>query len=385
MIEFLDQLKDIKDKLALLRACVILLEDLEGTIHNEFAGKVLLFLAKSLPLFDQSGLNLKSEFSQKQLPKNVSENLKKSCNKGTTNGADMEEGETLSDDESDNSGKIDIDNLYDRFWRLQQLMYQPNQMYDKNTWFSFRTYVDAILTKFEMKPTTMQRRMITSYLTETKAFGLQIDDINTRRAFLVQLLIVLQYLEMPSETKPESFDKIQLGWSTSVVNRIYTLLNSMPNSTEGRDFLALVRNLLRREKMWIRWKNEKCKEPAKVERDDEVISMRGTYQKKRKLSDEMKSAKLYNMHVIGSQNMSRLWNLKSTPIISQPDLLKYIDIPQEKQTEKFKDPNYSFGVLRLLRKNAHFFEQTSATIQSLDLYLKTTTGRILQQHNQTTN
>lgn len=384
--------KETKDKLSLLRSCVVLLNDLEDTVHNRFAGRVLLFLAKVMPLFDQSGLNKLSEFSIKELPRNVVENLQRISNltsqkdKLTSNGAtqDMEEGETLSDDESNDSDQKDgTDRLYERFWKILQMLHQPHHLYDKTTSFTFRAYVDTVLTKFESTPATIQKKIRNSYMTEPKAFALQLEDVNMRRAFLVQLLIVLHHLEMPkAESRPENLvlDKVQLGWSARTVPRIFALLGSMPDIPEGREFLAFVKVLLRREEMWNKWKNDKCPEPKKIERDDEIINMRGTYHKKRKISDEMKSAKPYNMHVIGSQDMSRLWNLKPNQEFNQPDLMKYIDITEEKQAEKVKDPNYSFRVLRLLRKNSQFFEQTSAPIHSLDQYLKTTAGKILQQN-----
>lgn len=402
----IDYHRETKDKLALLRSCITLLNNLEGTIHNQFAGRVLLFLAKAIPLFDQSGLNKNLDnFSIKELPRNVEENLKRISDKNakksnhTSNGTilDLEEGETLSDDDSNDSGKTipknDTDLSYESFWTIQRLLYKPNELYKNMK--SFRTNVDKIINIFKTAPANMQKKMRNSYMTEPRAFALQLGDVNMRRAFLVQLLIVLQYLEQSTESRSSVLDKDQPGWPARARERIISLLYAMPISDKAEeeeeaerkrrrreegDFLELVRQILIRENLWIRWKNEKCPEPKKIEKQDEVINMRGTYHKKRKISDEMKSAKPYNMHVIGSHDMSRLWNMKPNKEFSQPELSKYIDIPEETQAEKFKDPNYSFRVLRLLRKNAHFFEQTSATIQSLDLYLKTTTGRILQQN-----
>lgn len=137
--------------------------------------------------------------------------------------------------------------------------------------------------------------------------------------------------------------------------------------------------------MWNRWKNGKCKESKKPECEDDMITMRGTYHKKRKISDELSNAKAYNMHVIGSQEMSRLWNLKTNRKFKTPDLVKYIEIPPEKQAEHFKDPNYSFRVLRLLRKSPHFFIPTSATIQSLDGYLREATKNYGNSNQASTN
>lgn len=379
--QFDEYVHQIKDKLSLLRFCIELLNRLENTNRNLFAGKVLIHLAKQVPLYDQSGINVRSDFNVRKLP-NIESKPELQKVKEVDMQIDMEEGETLSDDDSNDTKPThdDRDQVYERFWKIQHFLHQPNQLYDKNCWHAFRTQVDALIHMLESKKieTKVWKKQI-SYVTSPKAFALQLNDVSIKRCFLVQLLIILQYLEMPNESKPDNFvlDKMQLSWSSTIVRRIYGLLDTIPNQSEGRKFLGLVRHLLRREEMWSRWKDEKCKEPKKPEEGEEMINMRGTYRKRRKISNELISAKPYNMHVIGSQDMSRLWNMKPRPD-QTPDLGKYLNVSAEQQEEKFKDPNNSFKILRLLRNSPHFFIATSEVIQSLDGYLKGASSRYLQ-------
>lgn len=395
-------------KMSLLRSCIGLLNRLEGdATHNLFAGRVLIFLARVIPLFDQSGINIKSDFSAKKHSHRILEKLKQISKQNVdgdkksqqlNNHQDMEEGETISDDDSNEPlPQEDCGTIFERFWGVKQFLDSPNLLYDKDNWFKFRKHIDAIVYRMETKPATSKLWLLkNSYMTDQETLAIQFNDVNMRRCFLVQILVVLQYLELPVEARPESYilDKGQSSWSSSVVRRIYGILDVMPNLEEGRKFLGYVRQILRREEMWNEWKNDKCQELKTLtdvnengngdEEEDEVINMRGTYHKRRKISDELSSAKPYNMHVIGSQDMSRLWNMKSNQRFNTPTVGKYLNISQEKQDECFQDPNYSFRVLRLLRKSPHFFEQTSAVIQSLDLYLKNAASRYLQSQNNST-
>lgn len=384
----IDEFTEPKDILSLLRSCVELLNRLEGSPHNAFAGRVLIFLAKVIPFFDQSGVNLRSECSIKELPKSVRLNLQQISSRKAEKEKqlsqlvehDMEEGETLSDGSNDTSPQDDTDRLFERFWKTQQLLSQFNLLYDKNIWSTFRGNVDMLLHIFEDKPAFLKIWDLSrDYMTDPKTLSIQLGDINLRRCIMLQILIVLQYLELPVETRPENYvlDKAQIAWSSLTIRKIYGLLESMPDREEGSRFLGLVQHVLREEELWNQWKNDKCKEPKKPEEDEEIPNMRGTYHKSRKISDELSAAKQYKIHAIGSQDMSRLWNMNPTQKNGSPDLSKYLNIAAEKQTECFKDPNYSFRVLRLLRKSPHFFAPSNTPIQGLDEYLKAAVIRYL--------
>lgn len=375
-----DENLEMKDKLSMLKSCISLLSRLENTIHQSFAGRVLTFLARNLPLLDQSGVNLRSEASNRELPMIVIENLKvKKAEKDKQTSRlleqDIEEGETLSDDESNGiTLEDDLDKIYKRFWDTQRFLIQPNSLFDKDNWAHFRSNVETLVRKIESKSADLNIwNASRSFMTEPKPLSLQLNDINMRRCILVQILIVLQYLELPVEMRPESrlvLDKLQRTWSSNMTKQIYVLLDSMPNSDQGRQFFEFIRHVLKREELWIKWKNEKCYNPKRPAEDEEPVNMRGTYHKRRKLSDELRSAKSYNLQVIGSQEMTRLWNAKPSQKYNTPDLARYFDVPKEKQTEIFKDPNYNFKVLRLLRKSPHFFIPAASSIQGLDGYLK---------------
>jgi len=345
-----------------------------------------------MPLYDLSGTNPRGDFCAYELPALVKKNLEKFHEQKKQNNihklegdslvakhedVDMEEGETLSDDEDsvDSPGpQEDTMKLYDRFWKLQQYLHQPNQLYDKNNWISFRTIVDTVILHLEHKPTTCEVwNLSNSFMTEPKAFALQLNDVNFRRCLLVQILIAIQYLDIPVESKQNTMilEKNQVSWMESTTARIFGVLSKTPDDEKGRHFCRLVTQVLQFERSWNFWKNDKCQEPKppEVKPDDEMINMGITYHKRRKMSDELKCAKPYNLYVIGSQEMSRLWN-KRPHQPNPPDVSKYFNGPLEKQMENFKNPNNSFRVLRLLRKNPYFFQPTKEAVKSLEDYLK---------------
>lgn len=375
-----DENLETKDKLSMLKSCISLLNRLENTVHHLFAGRVLTFLARNLPLLDQSGVNLRSECRIRDLPKIVIENLKvKKVEKDKQTSRileqDMEEGETLSDDESNGTTpEDDLDKMYKRFWDTQRCLIQPSSLFDKDNFAYFRSNVETLIRKMESKPADLNIwNASRSFMTDPKSLSLQLNDVNFRRCVLVQILLVLHYIESPLETRPENrlgLDKLQRSWSSTMTKPIFALLDSMPNPEQGRSFFEFIRHVLRREELWIKWKNEKCPAPKRPNEDEEPVNMRGTYHKRRRLSDELRSAKSYNLEVIGSQEMTRLWNAKPSQKYDTPDLQKYFDVPKQKQGEIFKDPNYNFKVLRLLRKSSHFFIPAASAIQGLDGYLK---------------
>lgn len=389
--ERLEQLRSSADKLSVLRSCCELLSRLDGTIHNEFAGRVLIFLAKFLPYFDRSGLNLKYESATYELPDSVTEQLKriddrnqaklKSISQAT--GQDIEEGETISDDDEQNDEggsttpitlQANPEKLFEKFWRLQNLMNKPDQLFDANTWRSFRAMVDSLLEYFETNQAQYKIwKLDGNYMTKPKTLNLQINDVNMRRCVLLQIMLTLDYMDSRVESRPETLrlDNEQFKWIRSCSTRIMEVLEVLPNRREGYPFMAFVTSVLKNEAHWSRWKTEKCPEAKLVAKDDdEFITMGGTYHKRRKISDELKSAKAYNMHVIGSPDVSRLWNRRAQQIVDAPDVSKYFNQAPEKQAESFKDPQTSFRIVRLLRKSPHFFVPAASVIQSLDGYLK---------------
>lgn len=379
-----------KDKLSILRSCLELLNRLEGTRYNLLAGRVLIFLARVLPFFDQSGLNKLLEFDTRDLPQSVQTNLIKISERQTEKlktfaqytDQEIEEGETLSDDDDQNDDTLpsitahlaDPDKLYERFWKVQKLLNQPNQLYDKTNWVAFRTMVDSLILHFETIPSTCRVwKLSSSYMTEPKAFSLQMNDVNMRRCFILQIMIILQYLDATVDLRPENLqlDKLQSMWIGATTTRCINILQELPTKRDGHHFLNLVLQIFKNEELWNQWKNEKCREPKKpIDDEDDIVNMGSTYHKRRKLSDELRAAKPYNMHVIGSPDMTRLWNRKPQPLVNIPDVARYFSMHPEKQQERFKDPNISFRMLRLLRKNSHFFVPAAAVITPIEGYLK---------------
>lgn len=343
-------LSEHKDKkLNLLRSSCELLIRLEDTPYSHFAGRLLIFLAKQLPFTDQSGTNLKSEFHLRDVaPKTVNVSEPERFN--------MEEGELDSNETPD-----DEDTFHLRFWKVQSVLGNPNLLWDKNVCTGFKFNVDYILSYIEKTPTTQSVwRLNRNYSDCPRALALQIKDINMRRCFLLQLLIIIQYLELPVENI--SLGKSQTTWLQATTTKIYSIIGC-------KDFSSFVQQVLRNELHWVKWKNSKCPEPPKPEEDD-FVNMRATYHKKRKLSDELTNAQAYNLQLIGSQEMTKLWN-KNQEKFEKPDLATYI-----KSQQDIQDPNTTFRILRMGRKNRHFLRQTGATISPIEEYLKEFVSRV---------
>lgn len=356
------------DNLPLLRTCLDLLSRLENTTHYHFAGRVLLFLAKLLPLFDRSGLNIISEVNNKELPSQVTETLRILAAKNSSKDefeVDIEEGEAI-DNEDEELISEDSDKLYERFWKIQSYLNQPNLLHDKNAWYSFRTHTDSLLTYLDnVKTSTSIWKVTSTYAVNSKTLYMQLSDENFRRCILLQLLIIL---------RSDKTDQDPSGsWTSITITRIHVLLSQMFDSERSRKFLDFVKQVTQREELWERWKTDKCPELKKID-DDEIVNVRSTYTKRRKLGDELRIAKSYKMSVIGSPQLTKLWNQNDTDRFNVPSLEKFleptINEPPEKRLEIFKDAKYGFKALRLLSKKCSTFVVPSTnSVTNLSDYL----------------
>lgn len=132
----------------------------------------------------------------------------------------METGEI----EEDNSKEIQVTpEMYRQFWSLQKFMSNPNSIYEKEKFLTFKTDLTAVLTlmtsnKLEKLSSEEEEALenrqkkqqkgssndvfFTKYLTSPKLLALQLNDSSFRRYFLMQAIIIFQYLTAESRFKP---------------------------------------------------------------------------------------------------------------------------------------------------------------------------------------
>ena len=142
-------------RLTLLRLCNKLLQKKTTTAEHggiSFVGSVLLFLAKSFPLSERSGLNLLGRMNVES----------------TTTYEDQDTFEHQNAHPPPASNNIAFDkpthvvdyNLYRTFWRVQSYLSNPNLLLGKQEkpllWNEFLTSVKRILTAFEGHPFSKQ-------------------------------------------------------------------------------------------------------------------------------------------------------------------------------------------------------------------------------------
>ena len=132
-------------KINLLRICNDLLRRLSRTQNTVFCGRILLFLAKFFPFSERSGLNVISEFNL--------DNVTNFNNFKDEAETDKEMGE----ESKEKPGKADSDdptvkvnnNLYRKFWQIQDYFRNPVQCYEKEPWKTFSGLASDVLAIFQ--------------------------------------------------------------------------------------------------------------------------------------------------------------------------------------------------------------------------------------------
>lgn len=222
--------------------------------NTALCGRILIFLASIFPLCDRSGVNLKSSFN-------------------TGNTTSFQAG-APSDSEEPADAALDdkpIDYaLHTKFWSLQRYFSEPTLCYTKDEWDKMASYASTVFKvfashKLESLPTKVTGTegqapdtYFPKYLTSAKLLDLQTADSTFRRQVLVQFLVLFQYLQASIKFKRKTFvltDKQRL-WLDKSEKKVYRLLADTPPS--GKEFVAAIKHLLKREGSWVLWKNEGC-------------------------------------------------------------------------------------------------------------------------------
>ena len=96
------------------------------------------------------------------------------------------------------------------------------------------------------------------YLTSGRIFELQLNNSNFRQRFLVQLLILFQYLnaDVKFKSNNQAMDVEQCAWIKQAKSKVYKILKKLPPN--GKHFALSMKNIFERENIWNKWKNEGC-------------------------------------------------------------------------------------------------------------------------------
>ncbi|EGZ25932.1 hypothetical protein PHYSODRAFT_540491 [Phytophthora sojae] len=255
-----------KASLCLLRMCNALLRRLSKTHNSVFCGKILVFLSFTFALSERSAVNLTGKAN-------------------VTN---------IDNDPSADVGPIDY-NLYRTFWDLQSF-FREHQMatHSAENWEKFFTELNVVLAAFEgnaFSPDDLERSRDLSgggpihsadvimhedsstnpaeqgsqehffqpkYLTNSRLFRLQLRDPILRECMLTQFLILFNDL---ARAKPPAGSTTPKAKFADLTERVVALLKQTPSDGEG--FSEMVSYVLERERNWVKWKQEKCREYEK--------------------------------------------------------------------------------------------------------------------------
>jgi THO complex subunit 1 len=331
ILEFLDSRMDAftkpgirqKSQYTLLRTCNLLLKRL-GSRDAALCGRVLVFLAKFLPLTERSGVNIHGSFHVDNM----------------TPLDDVREGDL------DAEGRpVDVA-FYRTFWGLQSWFADPRSALAPGACDAVMESVQKVLKRFRavkvtvtgassissfsslvptLPPVTAQAPSNSAiksplapssvkYLSSAGLLPLQLRDATFRRTILVQCLILIGWLENPllkdfaSKRPPEPvMTKIQ-----STKDKVLDVLRRTPE--DGPMFVEAISKVLDGEMAWSLWKQNGCPAEAFHCRDasfdseslaakmlDERIDVAP---RKRKKSNEA----TYGVDM-GVPELTRLWNL----------------------------------------------------------------------------
>ncbi|UMM20559.1 hypothetical protein L5515_015785 [Caenorhabditis briggsae] len=320
----------------ILRLCNDLLRRLSRTAETSFCGRIMFFLSRFLPLTEKSGVNFMGHFNTLNITtfeenEPTAESLLAATSShhaatpsGATPGAEGEDMETGEIEEEAAKEIIVTPVMYRQFWSLQKFMSNPNLLYEKEKFVVFKKDLTAVLSlmtankleKFaaeDESEVAESRKKInndvffTKYLTSPKLLALQLNDSSFRRNFLIQTIIIFQYLNAESRFKPPAkkmvLNEEQSKFVHDYEDKCYRLLSdTMPRGTA---FVAGLKRIMQRETEWNQWKNSNC--PDLSEKADKGAMQ--MYKKRQRVPFNPNNLDL------GTPELTKLWTY-------EPDVLK---------------------------------------------------------------
>ncbi|KAI9828024.1 MAG: hypothetical protein M1832_003551 [Thelocarpon impressellum] len=195
-------------------------------------------------------------------------------------------------------GVPDTDILYPIFWSLQQTFSSPTRLFDTAIFRDFKNGLNLSIAKFSEVQKSLDGRVASrviedsrrgikrkrndgedelasgfnpKYLTSRDLFELEISDLAFRRHFLVQALILLDFLlSLTAKAKAKLVDpnltnksvlyQYTLGDDDAkwVIDTRTTIATYLQEGPEGKFYYRMVDTVLSRDKNWVKWKAENC-------------------------------------------------------------------------------------------------------------------------------
>jgi len=309
-----------KSQYTLLRTCNLLLKRL-GSRDAALCGRVLVFLAKFLPLTERSGVNIHGSFNVDNV----------------TPLDDVREGDL------DAEGRpVDVA-FYKTFWGLQSWFADPRSALAPGACDAVMSAMQKVLARLQavkvtVTQTTQTTQTTTSqpkretlppptalsasassassvkYLSSAGLLPLQMRDATFRRTVLVQCLILIGWLENPllkdfASKRPSEHVLAQIQ---ATKEKVMDALRQTPE--DGPLFVDAIGKVLAGEMAWNLWKQGGCSADAfqrrEVAFDAEALATKLAEEptdpapKKRKQSNEA----TYGVD-LGVPELTRLWNL----------------------------------------------------------------------------
>ncbi|VDN02514.1 unnamed protein product [Thelazia callipaeda] len=343
----------------ILRMCNDLLKRLSRTLNTSFCGRILVLLAHALPLCEKSGLNLVSHFNLDNITSyELIHYLKYQADPGPSIDEPPEEDSESMEVGEINEREATVDHtLYAKFWLLQTFFASPAICFEKSKWKTFQQNTSEILnvlSSYKLESPfyhdeDLKRRYLkqefpsdestvtpstskivddddddgdvddddgddyycAKYLTSHKLLQWQLNDSRFRRCFLLQCLILYQYLVSDIKFKDKSFilNDEQLRFIIESTEKCFRLLRE--THPEGSTFSEAIRAILYREKEWSEWKNRGCFDYTQL-----VDKEKGSFFKRR-----TKQKYDPSQCDLGNSELTRLWNIN-------PDMLSACEDPK---------------------------------------------------------
>ncbi|XP_067033610.1 THO complex subunit 1-like isoform X1 [Acropora muricata] len=398
----------------LLRMCNDLLRRLSTSQNTIFCGRIQLFLARLFPLSEKSGLNLMSHFNYENVTIFTQRPATDQKDKNCSTVSEMEVDDKVAKELTSSNVPIDF-NLYKKFWALQDYFRNPTQCYNNAAWKTFTDCNKEVLNVFKshkLEHITWKKksgnakaldgskdepRYFAKFLTNEKLLDLQLSDSNFRRTILVQILIIYQYLvgNVKFKSTNQVLNESQSAWVKEMTSQVYELLKETP--PDGDKFAKAVEHILEREENWISWKNEGCPSFIKERIESDPKPTPTSRKRKASIGDEVASGWRSKRVVMGSNELTRLWNLcpdnleacKADNRVFLPSLEEYFSeaIEQadpeamvEDEYKVIKNSNYGWRALRLLaRRSHHFFQPSTNPFKTLPDYLDSVVQQLAQE------
>ena len=241
-----------RNRLLLLKTCNKLLKRLSREDNPGMCGRLLILLAKLLPLSERSGVNLPGIFDTEN----------------TTDYMELKEGA------KDESGKeIDV-GLYNSMWKVQALLSNPPVVLEtEKNWGEFQSSLKKVLGAFDetsMKhdkqdlSTNLYNFQSLKYSTSPNLLTLQLHDATFKCEYLLQVMMVLNQLKieypLKSTLHQSQADKVQKQKQLQELLKLETAVKESLKRFVPEDTFTLISTFIQREKQWILWKKVGSKE-----------------------------------------------------------------------------------------------------------------------------